>query len=58
MIELSKQIEEYRVAKNSYITETGSIDAFGLYCLLQGEADVFVELNEKKNLIGKLKVIY
>lgn len=57
-MELSKKVEEYSVAQNQYIIETGSMNGYGLYYLMEGEADIILDYGEKKQQIGKLKVFF
>ena len=52
LVELSKKVEEYSVARNQYIIETGSMNGYGLYYLMEGEADIVLDYGEKKQKIG------
>jgi hypothetical protein len=46
--DLTKKIYECRVASNSNIIETGNFGGFGLYLVTSGEAEILIQLNNKK----------
>ena len=48
LVELSKKVEEHNVAQNQYVIETGSMNGFGLYYMMDGEADIILDYGEKK----------
>ncbi|CAD8137652.1 unnamed protein product [Paramecium pentaurelia] len=55
LLDLTKSVQEYRVAPNSYVIENGTHDGIALYQLVSGEAEMFVDLQDRKYYIGKMK---
>ncbi|CAD8132346.1 unnamed protein product [Paramecium pentaurelia] len=55
LLELTKNVQEYRVAPNSYVIENGTHEGIALYQLVSGDAHMFVDLQDRKFYIGKMK---
>ncbi|CAD8140039.1 unnamed protein product [Paramecium octaurelia] len=55
LLDLTKNVQEYRVAPNSYVIENGTHDGIALYQLVSGEAEMLVDLQDRKYYLGKLK---
>ncbi|CAD8143014.1 unnamed protein product [Paramecium octaurelia] len=55
LLELTKNVQEYRVAPNSYVIENGTHEGVALYQLVSGDAQMFVDLQDRKYHIGKMK---
>lgn len=55
MLDLAKVAEEHRISSNVYLFESNTRDSVALFMLLDGEAEVVVEMNERKFYFGKIK---
>lgn len=63
--QLTKVVDEFRFGSNSYVVEQGQLNKYsplvsicssGLYCLVEGEAEIQIEMQGKVYTIGKFKV--